>query len=178
MSKRIFTTSGLNWPVSGLGTGLSPNGYMAIVGASSNSITDIDEILITGTEDASTVGAFAFLPIAVAQTGGPIALAPPHSDGPFQSNDTPTTNITYINALTSQPQATTNLSAPKINLTCNTLGGIIRWNASPTLQFTLSGNSVMDTGLPYNTGQAVLINLVAGSGSVTTANVHIIYEPY
>jgi len=65
-----------------------------------------------------------------------------------------------------------------INVGLNTFGGIIRWNAAPTQQFTLIGNAIFAAGPPVTFGQAILLNMSAGTGASTTANVHIIYEPY
>jgi len=151
---------------------------MAMVGSSTTQVTDINEILISGTASASTIGAFSFVPISTAQTGGPTALAAPNGDGPMQSNSTPVANTTYIAATTTQPQASNAITAAKINVGLNTFGGIIRWNAAPTQQFTLVGNAVFAAGPPVTFGQAMLLNLSAGTGSSTTSNVHIIYEPY
>lgn len=178
MAKRSFNTFGLSFPATALAAAATSSGYMAMVGSSTTQVTDINEILISGTAAASTVGAFAFAPISTAQTGGASALVAPHSDGPMQSNATPTANTTYIAAVTTQPQASNAITAPKINVGLNTFGGIIRWNAAPTQQYTLIGNAVFAAGPPVTFGQAMLLNLTAGTGATTTSNVHIIYEPY
>lgn len=178
MAKRNFHTYGVTFPATALATAATTSGYMAMVGSSTTQITDIDEILITGTASASTIGAFSFIPISTAQTGGATALAAPNGDGPMQSNATPTANTTYIAATTTQPQASNGTTAPKLNVGLNTFGGIIRWNAAPTQQYTLIGNAVFAAGPPVTFGQAILLNLSAGTGASTTANAHIIYEPY
>jgi|SRR5882672_7438383 len=176
MAKRIFSTLGVSFATINLGSALTTSGYMAMVGSSTTQITDIAEILITGTAAASTIGSFVFAPISTAQTGGATALAAPNSDGPMQSNATPVINTTFIAAATTQPTASSGITAPKINVGLNTFGGIIRWNAAPTQQYTLIGNAVFAAGPPVTFGQAVLSN--ANGGATTTANVHIIYEPY
>ena len=178
MAKRIFNTFGLTFPATALATAATTSGYMAMVGSSTTQVTDINEILITGTASASTIGAFAFGPISTAQTGGASALVAPHSDGPAQSNATPTANTTFIAAVTTQPQMSNAITAAKLNVGCNTFGGIIRWNAAPTQQYTLVGNAIFAAGPPVTFGQAMLMNLTAGTGATTTSNVHIIYEPY
>lgn len=178
MAKRIFSTFGLTFPATALAAAATTSGYMAMVGSSTTQITDINEILISGTTAAATVGAFALVPISTAQTGGATALVAPQSDGPMQSNATPVTNSTFIAATTTQPQASNAITAPKLNVGLNTFGGILRWNAAPTQQYTLIGNAVFAAGLPVTFGQAILLNLSAGTGASTTANAHIIYEPY
>lgn len=178
MAKRNFHTYGLTFPATALATAATSSGYMAMVGSSTTQVTDINEILISGTAAASTVGAFSLVPISTAQTGGASALAAPNGDGPMQSNATPTANTTYVAAVTTQPQASNAITAPKLNVGVNTFGGILRWNAAPTQQYTLIGNAVFAAGPPVTFGQCILLNLSAGTGASTTANVHIIYEPY
>lgn len=179
MAKRIFSTFGVSFTATNPGTVLTTSGYMAMVGSSTTQVTDINEILITGTATSSTIGAFAFLPISTAQTGGPSALVAPNADGPMQSNATPVANSTFIAAVTTQPTASSAITAPKINVGLNTFGGIIRWNAAPTQQMTLVGNAIFAAGLPVTFGQAVLCAFgTQGTGATTTANAHIIYESY
>jgi ABC-type molybdenum transport system ATPase subunit/photorepair protein PhrA len=59
----------------------------------------------------------------------------------------------------------------KLNLGQNAFGGIIRWNAAPMQQWQLLGSTASGA-------ETMLCNLVAGTGVSTTANAHIIYEPY
>jgi hypothetical protein len=178
MAKRTFNTFGLTFGATALAAAATTSQYMAMVGSSTTQVTDINEVLISGTAAASTVGAFALIPISTAQTGGASALTAPHSDGPMQSNATPTANTTFIAAVTTQPQASNAITAPKLNIGLNTFGGIIRWNAAPTQQYTLIGNAIFAAGPPVTFGQCILINMSAGTGASTTANAHIIYEPY
>ena len=178
MAKRSFNTFGQTWTQTALATNLANGTYMAMVGSSATQITDILEILISGTSAASAVGAFAYIPISTAQAGGATALAAPNSDGPIQSNATPVINTTYVAATTNGPQASNGITAPKINVGLNCFGGIIRWNAAPTQQFTMIGNAVFAAGPPVTFGQSVLMNMTAGTGASVTANAHVIYEPY
>lgn len=178
MAKRLFYTSGLTFATVAKGSAPASSNYMAMVGSSTTQVTDILEVLIGGTASASTIGAFALAPISTAQTGGASALASPNSDGPMQSNATPTANTTFIAAVTTQPTISNSTTAPTLNLTLNTFGGIIRWNAAPTQQYTLVGNAVYAAGPPVTFGQAILFNNSGGTGASTTSNVHMIYEPY
>src|SRR5258708_24214697 len=147
MAKRSFNTFGQTFTNTALATNLANGTYMAMVGSSTTQITDILEILISGTGAASTIGAFAYIPISTAQAGGATALAAPNSDGPVQSNATPVANTTYVAATTNGPQASNAITAPKINVGLNTFVGIIVWNAAQTQKFTIFGNAVFVTGL-------------------------------
>jgi hypothetical protein len=178
MAKRIFSTSGLTFGTVNLGTVSVTSQYMAMIGSSTTQVTDIAEVLISGTASASTIGAFTWIPIGTAATGGVTALAAPNSDGPMQSNATPVANSTFVASTTLQPASTSATTAPRINLGLNTFGGIIRWNAAPTQQFTLIGNAIFAAGPPVLFGQAMLMNMTQGTGASTTANAHVIYEPY
>jgi hypothetical protein len=177
MAKRSFMTLGTSFPANALGSAGITNGYMAMVGSSTTAVADILEVLISGTASASTIGAFTLAPISTAATT-PTALAAPNSDGPLQSNATPTAFANSYIAAATGPTISNSTSAGKINLGLNTFGGIIRWNAAPTQQYTLIGNAVFAAGPPVTSGQAILFNATAGTGATTTANAHIIYEPY
>src|SRR5260221_13850264 len=149
---------------------------MNIQGISPTQVIDWDEVLISGQDSASVIGNFLVVPIST--MGATFtALAAPNSDGPMQSGATPVVHNTYI-AATTEPVPSNAVTAPHINVGLNTFGGIIRWNAAPTQQFTLIGNAIFAAGPPVTFGQAILLNMSAGTGASTTANVHIIYEPY
>ena len=135
---------------------------------SSTQIVDIDEVLVSGTQSASTIGAFIGTQMSTFATT-PTALAAPTSDGPSVQNSTPTIQTTYVAAATG-PTASNSTTAPKLNFTLNMFGGIVRWNAAPTQQYTCVGNAAP--------GGFILINATAGTGASGTANAHIIYEPY
>jgi len=176
MAKRIFSTAGVSFAAVATGTISAGANHMSMIGSSTTQVTDIIEVLISGTAAASTIGAFRYAPIGTAAVT-PTALASPNGDGPMQSNSTPVTNTTFITAAT-QPTNSNAITAPRINLGLNTFGGIIRWNAAPTQQYTLIGNAVFAAGLPVTLGQAMLYNDSNGTGATTTANAHIVYEPF
>lgn len=178
MAKRIFYTSGQTYATVAKGSAPVSANYMAMVGATTTQVTDTLEVLISGTASASTVGAFTLSPISTAQTGGASALVAPNSDGPMQSNATPGANTTFVSAATTQPTISNAITAPSLNLGLNTFGGIIRWNAAPTQQYTMIGNAVFAAGPPVTFGQCILFNNSSGPGASTTANIHWIYEPY
>ena len=76
-------------------------------------------------------------------------------------NAASTTGVTPSNVVTNAD----------LNLGLNMFGGILRWNAAPTQQWTQIGNAV-------NAGESVLYNSSSASGVTTVVNAHIIYEPY
>lgn len=177
MAKRIFAAFGTSFAANALGSAGITNGYMAVVGSSTTAVADILEICISGTASASQIGAFLFTPISTAATT-PTALAAPNGDGPMQSNATPTAFANSYIAAATGPTVTNATTAPKLNVGLNTFGGIFRYNAAPTQQMTMIGNAVFAAGPPVTFGQAILVNATAGTGATTTANSHIIYEPY
>lgn len=170
MAKRTFATLGLSFGPLALNTAnLTSSNYMALQPAgTATQIVDVDEVLISGAQTASTVGAFILVQMSTFATT-PSALVAPNSDGPMVQNATPTIQTTYVAAATG-PTASNSITAPKLNLGINMFGGIIRWNAAPTQQYTCVGNAAP--------GGAILLNATAGSGAVGTSNAHIIYEPY
>lgn len=177
MAKRSFNTTGLTFTGIALGTQIATaNSYMGIVGTTATQIIDIDEILISGMQSASTLGNFVFVPFSTAATG-PSALAAPNADGPLQSNATPVAQTTFTTAATTQPTPASATTAGRINLGINAFGGIIRWNAAPTQQFTLIGNAAFAAGPPVTMGTAALVATTT-FGATTAAAAHIIYEPY
>jgi hypothetical protein len=169
MAKRTFTSLGLTWGANALGSTITGSQYMAIEPVTaSTTIVDIDEVMVSGTAGAGAVGAFVGTQMSTFSTT-PTALAAPNSDGPMQQNATPVIQRTYVVAGTN-PTPSNSTTAPKLNFTLNFYGGIVRWNASPTQQYTCVGNAAP--------GGFILMNATAGTGASGTANAHIIYEPY
>lgn len=174
MAKRIFMTN-LTWATQALNAAVAGTNTMNIQGTTATQIVDIDECLISGLATASTIGNFTVVPMST--MGATFAaLVAPNSDGVMQSNATPVVQNTYISA-TTQPIPSNAVTAPHLNLSINTFGGIVRWNAAPTQQFTMIGNAVFAAGPPSTFGGAILLNL-STSGASTPAQAHIIYEPY
>ena len=132
------------------------------------------EFLISGTASAATVGGFttAYSSTLAAAT---LSVGAAGSDGPMVVNATALASpvVTHTASTTTGPTPSSAQTLPKLNLGLNVFGGIIRWNAAPTQQWTMIGNAV-------NSGETVLWNDTTFQGSVTgvAANAHIIYEPY
>jgi hypothetical protein len=173
MTKRTFMTMGQTFTATAVSTNLADNTYMGIAVATTTQVIDVLEILISGMATASTVGAMNFTSInTTAATLGALTTGTAH-DGPnvaygVASSSAP---ITFT-AATTKPGATSTTTALALNLGLNFFGGIIRWNAAPTQQITI-------TGATTGTGEWVLYNnSTQGGGANGAANAHIIYEPY
>jgi hypothetical protein len=170
MAKRIFNCGQQTFTATAVTTNLADTTYMGIQGGASTQLVDILEIMISGMATASTVAAMTFVPTSTA--AATLSKPAPASDGPLNTSATALATVvgTYTTA-TTKPQASAVTTVPKINLGLNLFGGIIRWNAAPTQQYTL-------VGLSTATGDSVLYNSSTYGGSSGLANAHIIYEPY
>lgn len=171
MAKRMFETGSLTFGTQAAGTALTTSQFMAAKGGASTQIVDFLEFLVSGMATASTVAAMT---VAYSSTIGttPTTLASPGFDGPLVGPATAlsSTVVTYFAAATG-PIMNAAATLARINLGLNLFGGIIRWNAAPTQQWTSVGNAA-------NGGETVLFNSSVGGGSNGLANAHIIYEPY
>lgn len=171
MAKRIFTTGGVNFTATAAGSQATSAGYMALFGGAATQLTDVLEIMISGMATASTVTGFQFVRASTIHTGGLTALASPNSDAGMNPSITAlgSTVGAFIASATNQsiPSATT--TDARINLALNAFGGIVRWNAAPTQQWTIVGNAAPG-------GESVLYNSTTAGGSTALANAHIIYE--
>jgi hypothetical protein len=80
------------------------------------------------------------------------------------------TVVPFVAAATG-PTPSNTVTDSKLSLALNLFGGIVRWNAAPTQQWQIIGNTAPG-------GESVLWNSSTGGGSSGLANAHIIYEPY
>jgi len=169
MAKRIFTSAGLTFTASAAGTAAASNTFMALKGGSSTQITDILEISISGKATASIVAAMELARASTIETT-PTTLAAPHSDGPmhFATAALAAPVVTFVAAGTG-PTPSNTVTDAKLNLGLNIFGGIYRWNASPTQQWTLVGNTAPG-------GESVQWNSSTAAGSSGLTDAHIIYE--
>jgi hypothetical protein len=76
-----------------------------------------------------------------------------------------------INLIMSTEPCGSTVTDTHLNLALNLFGGIVRWNATPTQQWQIIGNTAPG-------GESVLWNSATAGGSTGLANAHIIYEPY
>jgi hypothetical protein len=173
MAKRIFTWGGtFSASAFGAAAGASNTGFMAVKGGTATQIIDWLEVLISGTQSNSAV---AGMVVRYSSTLGatPTPLALPGTDGSMNVNATALANVVvpYF-AATTAPTISNAVTLPTLQLGLNAFGGILRWNAAPTQQWTQVGNAV-------NSGESVLFNTNQSGygGTTTTANAHILYEP-
>jgi hypothetical protein len=171
MAKRIFTVNIPTFAATAHGVAATTSQFMAIKGGTTTQIIDLLEFMVSGMSTASAVGGVV---VAYSSTLGitPTALASPGSDGPMVVNATALASVVipYFAAGTG-PVPSSAVTLPKLNLSLNFFGGIVRWNAAPTQQWTQVGNAV-------NSGESVLWNSSTHGGASGAANAHIIYEPY
>jgi len=144
---------------------------MALKGGSATQLIDVLEVGINGMATASTVTALNLARVSTLESSA-TALAAPHSDAGMFPNITALANtVVPFVAATTQPTPSNTVTDAKINLALNAFGGIYRWNAAPTQQWQIIGNTAPG-------GESVLWNSSTGGGSTALVNAHIIYEPY
>jgi len=171
MAKRIFTSAGLTFTASAAGSVATTSAYMALKGGSSTQLIDILEVLVSGKAAASAVGGFVLKRASTIETT-PTTLAAPHSDGPMHPSTAAlgAPAVSFVAAAT-QPTPSNTVSDGTLNLGLNSFGGIIRWNAAPTQQFSQLGNTA-------SLGESVLFNSSTAGGATAAGDAHIVYEPY
>src|SRR6516225_534631 len=161
MAKRIFTSAAISWTANAAGSAIGTPGtpsWMGVKGASGTQITDVLEVLFSGKATASTVAAIELCRASTLETT-PTALAAPHSDGPmhFATAALAAPVVLFVAAATG-PTPSNTVTDAKLNLALNLFGGIIRWNASPTQQWPLVGNTAPG-------GETLLFNSSTAGGS-------------
>src|SRR5712671_1915766 len=136
MAKRIFQE--VNWTATATADATSHTSslYPCIRGGSSTQRTDILEVMISGFAGSS---APVIMQLARSSALGSTtsSLKAPNSDAPADPATAalaaPT--IPYVEATTG-PQRSNAITDARLNLGLNAFGGIVRWNAAPTQQFT------------------------------------------
>ena len=171
MAKRAFIAGGQTFSAQAYTAALTSATYMALKGGSGTQLVDVLEVLISGMATASTVAAMQLTRASTVETT-PTALASPNSDGPMHPATAALAAppVSFVAAGTG-PQASAVTTDAKLNFGMNLFGGIVRWNAAPTQQWSILGNTA-------DLGEAILFNSSSGGGSSGAANAHIIYEPY
>jgi hypothetical protein len=171
MAKRIFQAVNFTpTATADAATALANSTYMAMKGGSSTQMIDVLEIMISGlaaSTSSPTIMQFA-RHSTIATT--PTALAAPNSDGPMHPSTAALAApaVTFVAAGTG-PQRSAATSDARLNVGLNAYGGIVRWVAAPTAQWTNLGNTAQ-------LGEASLSAFTGGTVGAVSA--HIIYEPY
>ena len=171
MAKRIFTSQGLTFTATSAGSVATTAGYMALKGGASTQLIDVLEVSVNGMASASTVAAMNLARVSTLESSA-TALAAPHSDaGMFPNITALASTVVPFTAATTQPTPSNTVTDAKVNLAMNLFGGIYRWNAAPTQQWQIIGNTAPG-------GESILWNSLTGGGVTGLCNAHIIYEPY
>lgn len=173
MAKRVFTTAGLTFGATAAGSQATSGQYMSMVGAAGTQITDVLEVFVSGKASSSVIGGFYLARQGTLGTGGATALAAPNSDGPmdFSTAALAAPVVTAVAYTTNQVIPSNTVTDAKLQLGLNSFGGIIRWNAAPTQQWTMIGNTAPGGG-------TVLWNSSSGGGVSGLADAHIIFETH
>lgn len=171
MAKRVFTARNLT-----LGTGTAANtllttsNYMGLKGGSSTQLIDILEIIISGLAGSSAPSLLELQRVQTLETTPTALTVATASDGPMHGATAALAApaVSFIAAST-QPTTSNAATDTKLNLGLNLFGGILRWCAAPTQQWSQIGNTA-------TLGESVI---AAFTGSTTgAANISLMYEPY
>jgi hypothetical protein len=142
--------------------------YQAINAGSATQNLDVIEIYIGGQATSSAVNVMNF---SRSSTIGiiPTALAAPNSDGFMYGSSAPVTTVPvcFVAAGTGPLRAAT-ATLPRLNLTHNAFGGIVRWVAAPGEEWTIIGQAA-------STGESIL-SCGPTTGNVGLIGSHIVYE--
>src|SRR6516225_4460462 len=176
MAKRIFATQGAIGGLNPLGSAAATGTFMSLLIPSTSAtaaLCDVLEIEISGTVATSNIGGFFMVRASTLATGTVTTLVNPNSDGGMLPSITAIAQPIGASIAfgMTQPTLCAGITVAKLSMGLNTFGGIFRWNAAPTQQWQLAG-------LTAPGAQSVLSNITGGGAQATTANAHIIYEPY
>jgi len=170
MAKRIITNVAQTWAPTA--NNVAATQFIATKGGSTTQVIDWLEMLLSGMATSSIPMS---IQVAYSSTLGltPSAIALPNADGPMLVNATALANVVVAyTAAATGPTPNAAATLPRMNLGFNAFGGILRWNAAPTQQWTMVGNAV-------NGGETVLLaDSSAGQSGSGALNAHVIYEPY
>jgi hypothetical protein len=171
MAKRLFTVLNQTFTAQTVTTALTNATYAAFKGGSGTQLTDFLEIEVSGKETASVVSAIGCYRASTIETT-PTALAAPNHDGPMNPATAALAAppVTFVAAATG-PQASATVADAVLNLAINLFGGIYRWNAAPTQQWSVLGNTA-------SLGESIIFNSSTAGGSSGKADLDVIYEPY
>ena len=171
MAKRLFTCANQSFVAANAGGSALTNAqYMALKGFT-NGIVDVLEILFSGKVGTSTVIALNLKRAGTIETT-PTTLAAPNSDGAMHPATAVLTvpAVPFVAAATG-PIPSNTVTDATLQLGLNGFGGIVRWNAAPTQQWTIMGATAPG-------GESVLHNNLLAGGVTCSGDAHILYEPY
>ena len=171
MAKRIFSVTGFTFTATSDSVAQTNDGFMGVGGPHSSAQIDLLEVYWGG---LATTSAVTLLQLVRTVTPGTTttALVLPASDGPEHPSTAPLVSPTYVfTKCTANPVTSNSIADARLNLAGNTFGGIVRWNAAPTQQWTIMGSASPGGCTVLKAG-----NMASGANAVVSA--HILYEPY
>lgn len=169
MAKRNFHNTNWTPTATADASPLASSTYMALAGGSTTQLIDILEVMINGLAGSSSP---TLMQLARDSTisNSPTALAAPAGDGPMHPATAALAAppVSYTAAGTG-PQRSNSTAQGRLELGLNAFGGIVRWNAAPTQQMSILGNTqpLGEVSLSAYTG-----------GTVGPISAHLLYEPY
>ncbi len=172
MAKRIFQVTGMTFTATSDSTIPANFTYMAVSGATSSQRVDILEVYWGGLASASAPHTLSLArTVTPGTTTSALTTAQNVSDGPADSATAALLSPVwaYINCATN-PTTTNAITDARLHLGGNAFGGIVRWNAAPTQQWTITGTASPSVSILRCS------NLASAASPVLDA--HIIYEPY
>lgn len=171
MAKRVFQVTGYTFTATSASATLASGSYMGINAGSSTQRLDVLEVYWGGMATTSAVTLLQLSRTAVAGTSTSALVSHQASDGPLDSATSALTSPAWVwTAAGTNAAASAALTDAKLNLAGNTFGGIVRWNAAPTQQWTVSGVA--------SPSSSVLFANNSGSAANAVVSAHIIYEMY
>jgi hypothetical protein len=150
------------------GNAISNGSGMSIRGGSASQFIDILEVKVTGQNTASAVTPLILARVSTIGST-PTALVSPDHMGPNNMFTAPlsTPISAWISANPNSARSST-VGEAYLDMGLNAFGGIIRWNAAPTQQYSMYGNT-------SDMGEIVLG--CDGYGAPGLVSAHIIMEP-
>jgi hypothetical protein len=171
MAKRIFTTKGQTFNAAADNVALTAVIFMALRAAASQ-LVDVFECKISGMNTSSVLGGFKLARAStIDATPTALSTASASDAGLYPGISALSSPVTALIAATTGPVGSQAVTDAALDLSLNTFGGIIRWNAAPGQEWKIFGT--VAPGI-----ESVLYNSSTNGGANAAANIHIIYEPY
>jgi hypothetical protein len=167
MARRLFTVGSFTPVAVADAANYTDAGYMGLMGGSSTQRIAIQEVFLGGQATASAPTIMLLARDSTVQAT-PTALATPNSDGPLSASAAALAapSVSFV-ASTTKPQRSNSLTFPKLNLSFNPFGGVVKWQPPQGGEFIILGNTA-------SLGEA---SISAFTGTVGLMGGTITYEP-
>lgn len=129
MSKRVFQVA--TWTPTAQADGVLTGSWQALKAGSSTDILKINKIMLMGQALSSAVNSMCLARSSTLAIT-PTALALPNTDGPPNIAATAVTTVpTAFVAAATAPNRSPAVTVTRLNLTFNSFGGLLLWQATP-----------------------------------------------